>query len=533
MTRIQPTATRRRILAAGAGASTAMVAGCIGGNGGAEEGQLLYTQEVTPEGDFDPIVSNDAYSVQIINLVYDGLYEYDFEFELQPKLAAGEPEEERDGERYIVELVDDAEFQNGDAVTATDVVHSFTAPIEEETENRPEYDFIDVEGTEAVDEQTVQFDLDHPYGAFTTLTVATYVVNESVRTNDPESYNTDPVGSGPFTFEDWSSDEFVELAGWDDYWGEPQPELETVRFESAEDDAGRVSQILAGDTDAIGTVPPTDWDQIEAEDGIDVYRTESPSYQYVAFNCNEGETTNADVRRGIAHAFSMSEFVDSNLGQSAIPMNSPIPPIVNELGWDFPVDEWESEAPGYDREEAERLLEEGLEEPDDWNPTIIVPPDDVRIALGELIASRLDELGYNAEVQSLDFATLTDTYISGEASDYELYILGWTGGPDPDVYLYNLFHEENAGVTQGHFYEGSDSFHDDILEARETAGQDERRELYVGVIDEIVSEVPVMPAYSEHNTMAAQSYVNGLEPHPNVAYNPQLVSGETNVSIEE
>ena len=144
----------------------------------------------------------------------------------------------------------------------------------------------------------------------------------------------------------------------------------------------------------------------------------------------------------------------------------------------------------------------------------------------------VDELGYDAEVQSLDFATLTDTYISGDADDYEMYILGWTGGPDPDVYFYNLFHEENAGVTQGHFYEGSDDFHDNIIDARETADQDERRELYTEVIDEIVEEVPVMPAYSEHNTIAAQEYVSDLEPHPNVSYNPQLVSDENNVHTE-
>ena len=531
----QHAVTRRQLLGSGAALSAAVVAGCIGGDegSGAEAGHLLYTQEVTPEGDFDPVVSNDAYSAQIINLVYDGLYEYDYDLEAQPVLADGEPEVENDGERYIVELVDDATFHNGDPVTADDVVHSFRAPVEEDTDNRPEFDFIDVDGTEAIDEQTVQFDLEHPYGAFPTLTVATSIVNESVRTDDPDEYNTNPVGSGPFTFEDWTSDEFVELERWDDYWDEPQPELESVRFEAAEDDAGRVSQMLAGDTDAIATVPPEDWDQLDGEDGIEVYRTESPTYQYVAFNCTDGETTDPDVRRGVAHAFSLSEFVDDTLGDSAVPMSSPVPPIVDDLGWEFPMDEWAEASPEYDPDEAEALLEAGLDDPDDWNPTIIVPPDDVRIALGELIASRLDELGYDAEVQSLDFATLTDTYISGDADDYEMYILGWTGGPDPDVYFYNLFHEDNAGVTQGHFYEGSDGFHETIIEARETADQDERREHYVDVVDEIVADVPVMPAYSEHNTIAAQEYVTGIQPHPNTASNPQLVSEENNVATEE
>ncbi|WP_440766417.1 ABC transporter substrate-binding protein [Natronorubrum sp. DTA7] len=527
----QFTATRRRLLASGAAVSAAVVAGCIGGDEGPGDDGLLYTQEVSPDGEFDPVITFDAYSAQINNLVYDGLYEYDFNLDPQPKLAAGEPEEERDGERYIVELVDGAEFHNGDPVTAEDVVHTLTAPVEEETQNMPTFQMVDVDNTEAVDEQTVQIDLEFPYGAFTELQLVANIVNAEVREDDRDTYITDPVGSGPFTFEDWTSDEYVELEAWDDYWDDPAPELESVRFEAAEDDAGRVSQILAGDTDAIATVPPEDWDQIEGEEGIEVHRTESPSYMYVAFNCNDGGTTDPDVRRGVAHAFSIDEFVNQNLGDSAVPLESPIPPLVDELGWDFPTDDWADMSPGYDPDEAQELLDGAA--PDDWNPTIIVPPDDVRIALGELIASRLDELGYDAEVQSLDFATLGETYVTGDADDYEMYILGWTGGPDPDVYLYNLFHEDNEGISQGHFYEGSDDFHDNIMEARETVDQDDRRELYIDVVDEIVEEVPVMAAYSPHNTIATQDYVRDLQPHPAVASNPQLVSDENNVSIDD
>ncbi|WP_254766335.1 ABC transporter substrate-binding protein [Salinilacihabitans rarus] len=544
--------TRRALLASGV-ATTAALAGCFGGqdddgdggDGGGdggdgdggqaaasqgEAGRLVYTQEIRPDGDFDPIVTFDAYSAQINSQVYDGLYEYDFDLQPQPKLAAGEPEVERDGQRYIVELVEGAQFHNGDPVTAEDVVHTFTAPIEEETENLPTYEMVDVEGTEAIDERTAQIDLEFPYGAFAEIQLASTIVNAEVRQEDPDAYNTDPIGSGPFTFEEYAPDEYIELARWDDYWDEPVPELESVRFEAAEDDAGRVSQILAGDTDAIATVPPADWDQIDAEEGIETYRAESPSYMYVAFNCNEGGTTDPDVRRGVSHAFSVTEFVDANLGESAIPLSTPIPPIVDGLGWDFPMEEWNEAAPSYDPERAQELLDGAA--PSGWNPTIIVPPDDVRIALGELIAARLNELGYEAQVQSLDFATLGETYTTGNADDYEMYILGWTGGPDPDVYLYNLFHEDNAGISQGHYYQGSEDFHDNILQARQTADQEERRELYTDVIDEIVEQVPVRPVYSPYNTMAAQSYVQDLQAHPAVAYNPRLVSEDNNVSVE-
>ena len=123
--------TRRRILASGAAVSAAAVAGCIGGNGDEDEeggeildpeeydyereepddpdavsdGTMVYTQELERDEDFDPVVSNDAYSFQIITQVFDGLYEFNYEYELEPKVAVDFPEVERDDTRYLLSLI--------------------------------------------------------------------------------------------------------------------------------------------------------------------------------------------------------------------------------------------------------------------------------------------------------------------------------------------------------------------------------------------------------------------------------------------
>ncbi|QFU82099.1 ABC transporter substrate-binding protein [Natronorubrum aibiense] len=519
--------TRRRLLASGAAVSAAAIAGCIGGGDGDGAEQFHFTQEQSREEQFDPVISNDAYSFQVIQLVFDGLYEYNDGLELQPKLATGEPTVERDGTRYIFELVEGATFHNGDEVTAADVAHSFTAPVEEETENAAEYDMI--ENTEVIDDYQLQVDLgDEPYGPFELATMGVTVVPESVRTDDPEAFNRDPVGSGPFEFADFQDNEYVELERNDDYWDDLEPNLEQVRFVAHDDDAGRISDIRSGDTDAIAGIPNDDWDVLEDEEGVELYSAESPSFMYMAFNCNEGPTANPEVRRAIAHSFSMQDFIESNAGNVASPMYSPVPPVVNDV-WGFPEDEYQELLPEYDPDEAQSLLEEHA--PDDFEPTIITP-EGIRTQLAERIATRLDEIGYGADVQTLDFATLVDTYTSGNEDDYQMYMLGWTGGPDPDFYLYPLFHESQAGVNQGHYYEGSDGFHDDIAEARNSADQDARYDLYEPVIREIVEELPVLPAFTQDNTMAARDYVQGLQAHPEVTRNPTLVAEYTNVSME-
>ncbi|MFC6719632.1 ABC transporter substrate-binding protein [Natrialbaceae archaeon GCM10025810] len=512
----------------GSAVSAALVAGCIGGGGESGGGDRFhFTQEQSREEQFDPVVSNDAYSFQVIQLVFDGLYEYGEDLELQPKLAADEPTVERDGTRYIFELEEGATFHNGDEVTAEDVEHSFVAPVEEETENAAEYDMI--ESTEVIDDYQLQVDLgDEPYGPFELATMGVTVVSKSARTEDPEAYNTNPVGSGPFKFVELQENEYVDLERNDDYWDDLEPNIPEVRFVAHDDDAGRVSEVRAGNTDAIAGVPNEDWDVLENEDGVTIHSAESPSFMYMAFNCNEGPTTSPEVRRAIAHSFSMSDFIESNAGNVASPMYSPIPPVVNEI-WGFPEEEYQEALPSYDPDEAQSLLDEHA--PDDFEP-IIITPEGIRAQLAERVATRLDEIGYGADVQTLDFATLVDTYTSGSEDDYQMYLLGWTGGPDPDYYLYSLFHESQEEVNQGHFYEGSDGFHEAIEEGRYSADQEERYDIYEPVIREIVEELPVLPAFTEDNTMASQDYVQGLEAHPEVTNNPRLVADYTNVSLE-
>ncbi|MDS0476105.1 ABC transporter substrate-binding protein [Natrinema sp. 1APR25-10V2] len=520
--------TRRRLLGSGAAVSASVIAGCIGGDGGSGNGDRFhFTQEQSREEKFDPIVSNDAYSFQVIQLVFDGLYEYGENLELQPKLATGEPTVEREGTRYIFELEEGATFHNGDEVTAEDVAHSFTAPVEEETENASEFNMI--ESTEVIDDYQLQVDLgDQPYGPFELATMGVTVVSKSARTEDRDAYNKNPVGSGPFTFAELQENEYVDLERNDDYWDDLEPNIPSVRFVAHDDNAGRVSDIRAGNTDAIAGVPNDDWSVLKNEEGVQLHSSESPTFMYMAFNCNEGPTTNPQVRKAIAHSFSMSDFIESNAGNVTSPMYSPIPPVVNEV-WEFPEDEYKEMLPSYDPDQAQSLLDEHA--PDDFTPTIITP-EGIRAQLAERIATRLDEIGYGADVQVLDFGTLVEKYTTGKASDYQMYLLGWTGGPDPDYYLYPLFHESVAGTTQGHYYGGSDGFHQNIADARNSADQEARYDLYEPVIREIVDQLPVLPAFTQDNTMASRNYVSGLKAHPEVTRNPTLVAEYTNVSME-
>ena len=491
--------------------------------------QELFFAQVKGPLDLDPIVANDVPSVQIIGQLYDGLYEYDLGVGIDPKIASDQPTVERDGTRFIVPIRDDAEFQNGDPVTAEDVIHTVRAPYEEETENAAEVDMV--ESAEVIDETTVQFDLEFPYGAFET-TLVRYVVNESVRTEDREAYNVDPVGSGPFRLVDWDQEDFATVERWDDYWDGDRigyPNLARIEFDPIEEQTTRVTSLQTGDNDIIETIPPQLYETVRGIEDATIDEEPGVGYFYLAFNCGEGPTADPVVREAVDYVFSMDQAIENFVEPAGVRQVSPYPLSISEE-WDFPIDEWAEIEHDRDLDAAESLFEEaGVDWDYDWR--IIVPPDDMREQIGVSIGDGLQNVGFdNVEVQRLDWGTFTEAYQSGDEDDFNMYTLGWSGSPDPDAFAYHLLSQEVEGVTNGTFHD-YDEASDKITEARQSADREERRQLYIEATTELLEERVHLPAYNLQNSYGISGRVDDYHAHP-ISSVTRVFSEHNNVSVE-
>ena len=526
--------SRRKVLAGGAAGTSLLLAGCTGGGDGGDGGDgsdgsdggdgsdgsdggnapTLYFSQVKGPLDMDPVVMNDVPSAQITGQIFDGIYEYGDGVGIQPKIAAEEPTVEREGTRFIVPIREDAQFQNGDPVTAEDVIHTMTAPVEEQTENAPEVNMIDT--AEAIDENTAQFDLSYPYGAFTIAMVRS-VVNAEVRQEDTEAYNQDPVGSGPFQLVEWEPEDYATLERWDDYWDSDNlPEIGTIEFDPIEEQTTRVTELETGNVDIIETIPPQLYETVEGNQNASITESPGVGYFYLAFNCANGPTSDPLVREAVDYCFSMEQAVSNFVEPSGVRQYSPYPSSISEE-WDFPVDEWSNIPHEQDLEEAQALFDEaGISM--DYNWRIIVPPDDMREQIGISIGDGLQNAGFeNVEVQRLDWGTFTETYQSDDGpnseDDYNMYTLGWSGAPDPDAFVYNLLSQEANGVTNGTFH-GYDEASEMLTQARESADREERRQLYVDATTTLLEGRVHLPAYNLNNSYGVRNVVEGFSSHP-------------------
>jgi peptide/nickel transport system substrate-binding protein len=380
-----------------------------------------------------------------------------------------------------------------------------------------------IASAEEIDEHTVQFDLEFVYAPFEALTLPQYIVSAEARQDDPDGFNEEnPIGSGAYELVDAEIGEFADVELRDDYWDDEDHQVQSIRYEPAEDDAGRVSRILGRETHLIEGIPPADWDDIEAEDGIEIASVESTGYLYFAFNCAEGPTADPDVRRAIAHCHSTQSYVEDIFGEAAEWTNMSVAPATAEdIGMEGP-EYFQDLAYEFDPETAQELLDgsDAIDEGDTVD--IIAPPDDVRVNWGELIADRLTEIGYGANVQVLDWDVFTSTYQSGDADEFQMYTLGWTGGSDPDIYYYQLFHEDNAGVTQGHYYDNAE-FHETVIEARQTFDEEERAVLYNEAQEIIIEDCVHIPGWTDLNAAAyVTDEVEGIQADLQTSENPRM-----------
>jgi peptide/nickel transport system substrate-binding protein len=252
------------------------------------------------------------------------------------------------------------------------------------------------------------------------------------------------------------------------------------------------------------------------------------SYFYLAFNCNEGPTADPQVREAIDYAVSMDQAVSRFIEPAGERVNSPIPLELAEK-WDFPVEEWQSIGHEQDIDQAKSMLDDSDAVPSDWEATIIVPPDDKRENIAVSVSNGLQEAGYGASVQRLDWATFLNTYNTGNASDYNMYALGWSGAPDPDSFMYFLFAHETIGTNNGTHYR-NESMNEAIMQARRSTDREERTRLYEQAVSTVLDNRVHLPAYTLKNSFGVRSRVQDWMAHPIAQF--KLASGENDVSLQ-
>lgn len=479
-------------------------AGNDSNNGSGEAKDTLVIATSSDAITMDPVQNNDSFSGNIMAQVYDGLVKIDMEGNITENLAESY-EISEDGLTYTFKLREGIKFQNGEELKASDAVFTFQRAVEAPAVAHIFGD-IDPESLTAVDDYTFQFALKNPNAGIIAALChpAAFLVNEKAVTEAGDDYQRNPVGTGPFTLEEWSKSNKMVLKRFEDYHGDA-PGYSTLEVRIIPEATNRVIELETGGVDIAYDIAPNDVSRVEDNSDLQLFKTPDYGTLYMGMNTQKSPLNDIKVRQAVSKAIDVEAIVPAiwrGVGQAAsAPYTSTIKYSIAE----------ENEPNTKDIEAAKQLLKEAGYE-DGLSLTITTNDRQERIDAATIMKEDLKEVGIDVTVEVLEWSAFIEKVENGE---HDMYIMSWiSDSPDPDMVVYPLFHSSMAGPGGNYMFFNDAEVDELIIQGRRTQDGPEREEIYKNLQERIMELAPAVFLYNSEITIGARANIDNIELTP-------------------
>lgn len=454
--------------------------------------------------------SNDVPSSNVAENIYETLTVLDENQEVQPGLA--ESWEEVDETTWDFKIREGVTFHDGEELNAEAVKANFDRLVDEEIASPRAFLFEAVESVEVEDEYTVRFNLEYPYAPLLanlahngTGIMSPAIIEEDYAQmeegGDPDAYiNQNPVGTGPFEFEEWTPGEKVVLSRYDDYWGE-KAKLDTATFKVVSEQSSRVAELESGTSHVADAIGPNNVSRVEGMQDASVLQAPSVSLSYVGFNVEQEPFDDVRVRQAISHAIDKDEIIQGVYNGVGIPAIGPLAPPV--FGYDDSVSGLE-----YDLDKAKDLLAEAGYE-DGFETTIWTNDNEQRVDTAVAIQDQLKEIGIEVKIEEVEWGAYLERTANGE---HDMFILGWsTVTSDADYGMYPLFHSSQHGDPGNRSFLTDEELDEILDEARRETDPEARQELYTQAQEMLVELAPMIYVHHQEYLLGVSDSVKDFD----------------------
>jgi peptide/nickel transport system substrate-binding protein len=381
-------------------------------------------------------------------------------------------------------------FHDGSEFDSADVVYSYNRIIDEDLTNADR--FANVAAVEAPDPRTVVIRLSQPtpnllerIGAFKGMAILPENAAEDI------DLTTEANGTGPFQLESSDASSTV-LTAYEEHWG-GAPSVGGVEFRYITEPAAALTALQNGEVQWTDNVPPQQIESLEGDDTVELQTTPSVDYWYLSMNYGRPPFDNRDVRRAISFAIDREAVAEAAWFGAAQPNQTAIPE-----GSSFYLDYAPFQP---DPDQARQLLEQaGVQTPLTMG-LMVTDQFPETVTAAQVIASQLEPIGIEVEIETLDFATWLDRQGAG---DYDAFYLGWLGNLDPAAFYQDQHVTDGTNNYQGY----SNPQVDQLLQAGAVEPDEAaRKQLYDQAAQLIVDDVSYLYLY---NPPVVQAWVPGL-----------------------
>ena len=481
------------ILASVCAISMAGLSGCAktGTTGGTVT--VGITQEPTV---FDPHTVVAAGDKEILFNIFEGLYKFDSDGNLNPCLATG-VEISDDSKTYTFTLREGVKFHNGNDMTADDVVYSLkrAAGLLDGQDAPLVSELSGISAVEA-DGGKVKVTLAEPDSELLSY-FTTAIIPDEV-----SDINATPVGTGPFKFDSYTIGQDVTISKNESYWDSGLPYIDKAVFKiTADMDAGLIE--LQNGTIDIYPYLTTDRAQQLDPAQFTILTKGSNMVQIFALNNKVKPLDDARVREAINIAINRDNIISVTMDGAGAPLTTAMSPAMGKY-YDTSLDGTYTQ----DVNKAKELLKEAGYA-NGFDLTITVPSNYlVHVNTAVELQSELSAVGINCKINQVDWATwLDDTY---QKRNFESTVIALTSNYAPFDVL-----KRYRSFDSGNFINYNNPEVDKLMAAIPLETNEENKiKLYHDVLKVLLNDHASCYIQDPENTVAVSTKITGYNLYP-------------------
>ena len=396
-----------------------------------------YTHRFIDEaGSLDPGITEDGYAFNLLDQMFEGLFQEDGNGEIAPGVAI-ETKVSANGKVYIFQLRKDAKWSDGKSVTAHDFEYAWKRVVDPETASSSA-SYIEqmavlnaseiIAGSKdpetlgiiAVDDYTLQVDLAKPLPFFkqmlshgTTFPVPRWAIEQHGQSwTRPENI----VSNGAYVLKKHALNEAYNLERNVHYWDNDNTFIDYFNVLIIVDNNQGLNRFLAGEVD-YSWMPYGQYPRLKKQYPDAAHANPILCSYYYAFNVSEqgpDYLKNPDIRQALALAVDKNIIIDKIARGGQIPSYTLTPKAT--AGFVAPENAYASWSQAErDAKAAELMAKAGYSRDNPLNVTIVYNTNEghkkLALGIGQMWKQKL---GVQTEIQNLEWATLIDSMNSRE-----------------------------------------------------------------------------------------------------------------------
>ncbi|HBU69296.1 MAG TPA: peptide-binding protein [Elusimicrobia bacterium] len=459
-------------------------------------GDYFVTSSIGDASYLNPILATDNASGSINGLIFNGLVKYDKNLKITADLADSW-EISDNGLAVTFHLRKNVLWHDGAPFTSDDVKFTYERLIDPEVKTPFGSDYALIKKLETPDKHTVKVTYKETFAPALESWMMGIVPRHIFQGSDFNSSpaNRRPVGTGPFVFKEWKTDEKIVLESNKNYF-EGRPYIDRYIFRIIPDQSVEFLELRNRSIDEM-SLTPDQWNAYkEFFSAYNKFRYPAFQYVYMGFNLYNPFFSDIRVRRALAHALNKNEIINGVLLGMGKPATGPFPP--QSWAYNSEVKDFE-----YSPEKAREILfslgwrteKDGYLHKDGkvFEFTIMTNQGNkIRSLSAEIIQSQLKAVGIKANIRIIEWSSFIHQFI--DKHNFDAVILGWNLSRDPDQFA--IWNSAQTKEGQYNFVGYSNPEVDRLLEnGRRVFDLKKRERIYREIHAKIFNDIPYIFLY--------------------------------------